>query len=92
MFPYFWLCDLKMSLSCHFSRFILFMCYIAYFDQKKEGREKGMEGRRGNGCGAGRGREARHSQEPRNEREAAAEQDHGPRVEVGDEIAKRYNK
>ena len=46
-----------------------------------------MEGRRSYGRGVDRGRVARQSQEPRNERETAAEQDRGPRVKVGDQVA-----
>ncbi|XP_027150293.1 UDP-glycosyltransferase 71E1-like [Coffea eugenioides] len=46
-----------------------------------------MEGRRSRGCGASRGRGVRQAQEPRNERETAAKQDCGPRVEAGDQVA-----
>ena len=46
-----------------------------------------MEGRRSRGHGASRGRGARQAQEPRGERETAAEQDRELRVETGDQMA-----
>ena len=60
------------------------MYYIAYFDKKERERKKGMDGRRSHERGAGRGHKARQSQEPRHEREAAAEQDRRLRVKVED--------
>ena len=46
-----------------------------------------MEGRRSQGRGASRGRGARQAQEPREEREAAAKQQHEPQAEIGDQVA-----
>ena len=45
-----------------------------------------MEGRRSRGRGINRGRGVRQTQEPRDEREAAAKQQHKPQVEVGDQV------
>ena len=46
-----------------------------------------MEGRHSRRCMASHSRRTRQSQEPRHEREAAAEQDHGSSVEIGDQVA-----
>ena len=45
-----------------------------------------MEGRISRGQGVNRGRRARQAQEPREEREAAAKQQHEPRAEAGDQV------
>ena len=44
-----------------------------------------MKGRRSRGRGRGRG--TKRAQEPREERETTAEQEQGPRVEAGDQMA-----
>ena len=46
-----------------------------------------MEGRRSRGRGVNRGRGARQAQEPREEREVAAKQQHEPWTETGDQVA-----
>ena len=46
-----------------------------------------MERRRNRGQGVSRGRGARQAQEPREEREVAAKQQHEPWAETGDQVA-----